>query len=410
MNWQQAKTISDQVGDAFFIFHEKKFRENFNSLQSAFTKFYPPTKIGYSYKTNYTPYLCKIIDELGGYAEVVSDMEFRLAQRIGVPGEKIIFNGPCKKQNEFNDAASLGVTLNIDSMEDIYLAQSFASRKPDQKIKIVLRCNFPLRGDDISRFGIDTNGEDFQKILAIIGKTPSLFLRGLHCHFPDRDLDSFAIRAKKLVKLAQVIFPDKPPQTLNIGGGLFSNLPQSMRQNMKVEPASFEEYAQLVGGIFSQAYPDENNRPTLFLEPGTAVVADTFSFYTKVLSTRKIRGRAIATTAGSMFDISPNARSRNMPVTVIQNEQNTEQNSQAFQTYDVVGFTCIESDILTEQLSASILPGDFIRYDNVGSYSLVMRPPFILPARAAFAHQPNGKFHQIKRAQSNVEVFTNFEF
>ena len=34
---------------------------------------------GNSYKTNYTSYICKPVKNLGGYAEVVSDMEYQVA-------------------------------------------------------------------------------------------------------------------------------------------------------------------------------------------------------------------------------------------------------------------------------------------------------------------------------------------
>lgn len=51
---------------------------------------------GYSYKTNYAPHICKLVKSLGGYAEVVSDMELYVAKKIGYENSEIIYNGPCK--------------------------------------------------------------------------------------------------------------------------------------------------------------------------------------------------------------------------------------------------------------------------------------------------------------------------
>lgn len=405
MDFKQTQSLADQSGDAFFVFDESKFRKNFQALKASFAANYQPVNIGYSYKTNYTPYLCKIVHELGGFAEVVSVMEYNLARRLGVPGERIIFNGPCKGQNEFNEAASLGVTLNLDSARDVHLAQTYAKGNPEQKARVVLRCNFELRNNQISRFGMYTDGDEFRNALQIVKDSPALHLQGLHCHFPDRDLDSYAIRTKKMVRLAKQIFVNKPPETLNIGGGYFSNMPETMRRNFESPPATFDDYGMIVGNILTKAYPDKTNRPTLFLEPGTAIVADTFSFFTKVLSTREIRGRIIATTTGSMFDISPNARSRNLPVTVISNCMKDEISKKH---YDITGYTCIESDLLTKDFQGAIASGDWIRYDNVGSYSVVMRPPFILPARAIFAKTLDGQFKFIKQPQSIDDVFANF--
>ncbi len=51
---------------------------------------------GNSYKTNYTPYICKPVKNLGGYAEVVSDMEYQVALQIGYSANHIVYNGPVK--------------------------------------------------------------------------------------------------------------------------------------------------------------------------------------------------------------------------------------------------------------------------------------------------------------------------
>jgi len=50
-----------------------------------------------------------------------------------------------------------------------------------------------------------------------------------------------------------------------------------------------------------------------------------------------------------------------------------------------------------------------MRYDNLGSYSVVMRPPFISPMPAILT--PNGKgWSVIKDPQSPEDVFQNFRF
>ena len=56
----------------------KQFRQNFAELKAEFSKIYPDFNIAYSYKTNYTPKLCRIVNELGGFAEVVLDMEMKM--------------------------------------------------------------------------------------------------------------------------------------------------------------------------------------------------------------------------------------------------------------------------------------------------------------------------------------------
>ena len=93
--WQN---LISEYGPSFYLLDSEQFRENFLELKAAFSSFYPHFNIAYSYKTNYTPKLCKIINELGGYAEVVSAMELELARRIGVKEANIIWNGPYKNR------------------------------------------------------------------------------------------------------------------------------------------------------------------------------------------------------------------------------------------------------------------------------------------------------------------------
>ncbi len=404
LDWATAQALASEHGRSFFLLDAGRFRHNFAALREAFEAHYPDVNIGYSYKTNYTPQLCRIVNELGGFAEIVSSMEYELARRIGVSGERIIFNGPYKGAAAFKEAALSGATLNLDSARDLTMLREIA---PDAagSINVVLRCNFALNDDDVSRFGLDVEGLEFAAMLDGIAQLPAVVLKGLHCHFPDRDLASFGRRADRLVALVNRLFPDTLPEILNIGGGYFSNMPDSLRQSFAAPPASFADYGALVGARLTKGLAGRGKLPALFLEPGTALVADTQQFYTQVVSTKSIRGHNFATVAGSSFDISPTARSRNLPVTPILQKPRSDDGK----TFDIVGYTCIEKDILSESLRAPLVVDDFVCYDNVGSYSVVMRPPFILPANPILM-KDGQDLRLIKERQTTDEVFQNFRF
>ena len=90
--------LKAEYGDAFYLLDSEQFAKNFSELKAAFQKVYPNFNIAYSYKTNYTPKLCKMVNEIGGYAEVVSEMELEIARRVGCKPERIIWNGPIKNE------------------------------------------------------------------------------------------------------------------------------------------------------------------------------------------------------------------------------------------------------------------------------------------------------------------------
>ena len=110
-----------------------------------------------------------------------------------------------------------------------------------------------------------------------------------------------------------------------------------------------------------------------------------------------------------MFDISPNARTTNLPVTAILNPKLKRKKYHS--SYNVVGYTCIETDYLTKKLKVPLSEGDFLVYGNVGSYSVVMRPPFILPSNPILFYSGNHKnLKLIKKRQTNQDVFKLFKY
>ena len=93
---QIIEQLRAEYGESFYLIDSAQFRKNFTELKTAFNDIYPNWNIAYSYKTNYTPKLCKIVNELGGYAEVVSEMELEIAKQVGCKADRIIWNGPTK--------------------------------------------------------------------------------------------------------------------------------------------------------------------------------------------------------------------------------------------------------------------------------------------------------------------------
>ncbi len=406
MDWNEAQRLSELHGDGFFLYDEARLAANFAEIRDAFAAAYPATRVAYSYKTNYTPAVCRCIDRLGGYAEVVSHMEYGLARRIGVDGSRIIYNGPCKSEDSVREALLGGSIVNMDSWRDCDLVLQTARGAPRRMLNASIRCNFPVNEGPRSRFGLEVDGSEFRAVLGAIRDAGNLRLAGLHCHFPSRDIESYAVRADRMLELASALF-STPPDFLDIGGGFFGHVPDSMRAGLKVRVPSFAEYADVVGGRFRRAYPAGGGTPVLFIEPGTAIVADTFTFLTKVLDLKTVAGRRIATVAGSIFNISPNARCTTLPVTVLR--RTADADPEADGPVDVAGYTCIESDYLSRSLPGPLSVGDFLVYHQVGSYSVVMKPPFILPATPILKREGDGGgCVPVKRRETCDYVFENF--
>ena len=130
LNNEVLENMSKTLGDAFYLLDSSKFSNNFEELLSEFTAIYPKTNIGYSYKTNYTPRLCKLVNDMGGYAEVVSEMEYDLAIKIGVDPKMIIVNGPYKTERALEKFVLGESIVNLDSYVEVELLKEIAKNHP----------------------------------------------------------------------------------------------------------------------------------------------------------------------------------------------------------------------------------------------------------------------------------------
>ena len=88
--------------------------------------------------------------EMGGYAEVVSDMEYEIAERVGYNSSQIIYNGPLKGPKLEQHLLGGGIT-NIDNIDEIMRVIDFAN-KCKQEIKVGIRVNINVGQNFISHF------------------------------------------------------------------------------------------------------------------------------------------------------------------------------------------------------------------------------------------------------------------
>lgn len=390
----------------FYYFNKEELKLNYDNLFNAFSSKFEKFAIAYSFKTNYTPLLCNILKSKGVMAEVVSDMEMLLALRLGFPGEKIIFNGPFKSLSALEHAILNGVCIHIDSLDELNNICSLINKSESKQIvNLGIRINFPIEGEKRSRFGIDIESKEFEQCLELI-KINNFNLKGIHCHHPFRSLDSFSERVIKLCLCCNKI--NLKFEYIDFGGGFYSPMPASLATTLKINPPNYNDYADVILETFQKNW-ELDFVPEIIIEPGSALVANVFDFYTKVVSIKKVENAYIATLSGSKFNILPNSsKPLNLPIEVF-NIGGKESNINV-KNYNLCGYTCIESDILYENYSGYLNVNDIIVFKNVGSYSIVMKPPFILPNYPILASNDTGSFDQVKFPENFDYIFQNFNF
>jgi len=407
------RQIAAEQGPSFYLLDSARFRQNFTDLTQAFRAHYERTVIAYSYKTNYVPRFVQLVAELGGYAEVVSSMEMALAQKIGVPASKIFFNGPYKEIDATAALLGAGGTVNVDHPLELDRIVALADSHEGAPLRLGLRCNFDVQDGVVSRFGFDVDQPGFRDAIARIDAHPGLELTGLHCHFATRSLDSWRNRTLGMLDVIDRHFRDRLDalRQVSLGGGLYGRMPDALKAQFPVAIPSFAEYANVASKPFRDYFSTrpENERPELLIEPGTALVADALKYACTVNGLKCVRGQDVVSLTGSSYNMNPNPNRKNVPIEVFPADGATG----GAELTDALlgGYTCIESDYLYKGYTGHLSPGDMLVFDDIGSYSVVMKPPFILPNVAIVEPDADGADYSIvKRKETFEDIFRTYSF
>lgn len=401
-NKELIEDIKNKHGLPCYVFDEVAFRENYLHLLNSLREYYPKYDIAYSYKTNYAPKLCSIVRQMGGYAEVVSDMEYDIAKAVGYKSERIIYNGPFKGPEMEEHLLQNGI-LNIDNLEEVIRVKRLASLH-NQEFRVGIRVNISVGQSFISRFGIDADSDDLAIAVRLLKESDNIRLVGLHCHIgQSRGLEAWKSRTVQMLELSDK-YIDGIPEYIDLGSGMNGDMAPEMRAQFKNVP-SYEEYAYVTAKLIADHYSgvDEDNKPILFTEPGTTVDNRYMDLLAEVDSIKHIKGKSIAVLNCSIHNLGDVAGSVRLPIHVFSNSDNLN----SYEDMDLVGYTCLERDVPYKGYVGRLAKGDYIVFGNVGGYSNVDKPPFILP-QCEMIGINESETYIIKRKETTDDILSTY--
>lgn len=408
----QIETYVDQYGSPLYIFHADEFTVNYIELLKTMRSIYPKYNIAYSYKTNYTPKILSMVKDLGGLAEVVSEMEYNLARRIGYDNADIIYNGPVKGGGLFEHLSHGGVA-NIDSLDEMQTVVEFAEQNPDKIIRLAFRVNIDIGQGYISRFGIDAyenpiGDAEIDSAFAMAKSTANIKVVGLHCHVGrSRSIEAWENRVRIMFKLVDYYF-DTTPEFIDFGSGMNSVMEPVLASQFGGHIPTFSEYAEVVANAMKGKYGtlSVGEQPVLYTEPGTTLISGCMSFVGSVKTIKSVKGKNYVTfdcCGGNMGDI---CHLKQLPISVF--HEGNEKRKLTDATF--VGYTCLEHDHIYEGFNGELAVGDIVQFRNIGSYSNVFKPPFILPNCAMIHIDGDGNSQLMKNAETIDDIFKTYVF
>jgi diaminopimelate decarboxylase len=391
-----AVELARRYGTPLHIVDEASLVRTFQAFRDAFLHHYPRIEVGYSYKTNPLPGVLAALHRAGASAEVISHFELWLALRLGMPGERIIFNGPAKTQEALALAVSNQVRLiNIDNLDEPRVIHGLAEthgRRQAVGVRVVPSVGWA------GQFGLNIRSgaalAAFRQILALDRLIPC----GVHVHLGTgiKSLDIYATALEEVLEFTKSVERELgiKVEFLDFGGGfgvptvkpysvndvrLMANGFPPTVLDPDAHPA-LDTFAGAVSELVNRYYPQSaSHQPTIILEPGRAI---TSSAQTLVLSVLAVKDKA----GGHKMVITDGGKNIAMP-TGYEHHQllaASRLDRPATITYDVFGPLCHPGDMLFRAVNLPPLePGDLLGIMDAGAYFIPNQTNFSNPRPAA---------------------------
>jgi diaminopimelate decarboxylase len=258
--------------------------DNYRSIQAAFARHFD-VSVCCAVKTCYLPGMLSAVRAAGAGAEIASDLEWRIARRLGFPPERTVANGVGRSAHHLECLLGEETTLiGIDGEEDLERSEWHAQRL-GVKPNIMIRVN-PLPPDAFfsERSKLGTEWHAAYRLLERAAGSPHLGLRGLHAHQLARcaEPEQFARLARQMGELASAFATAGGTHldVIDLGGGLESRflLDRAGQPIEAFAAAARDALAGVPGGFH------------LLLEPGRFIFGDAALVLTGVREVRRKAG------------------------------------------------------------------------------------------------------------------------
>ena len=393
-------TMMAQYGSPLFVLSERTIRNNYQHAVRAFSTRYPKVQFAWSYKTNYLNSVCRIFHQEGSWAEVVSGFEYRKALGNGVPGNKIIFNGPEKTNEELEMAANNGSLIHIDHFDELFQLIEL-SDKLKKKPRVAIRVNmdtgvYPMW----DRFGFNyENGQALNALTKIV-ESGKMELTGLHCHIGTFMLstNAYATAVKKLGDLAWKCKTqlNTPIQYIDLGGGFPSSntLRGSFLPGTDSVP-SVDEFAEAITTNLLGLGFGKDELPLLVLESGRVLIDDAGYLLSTVLANKRLSDGRRATILDAGVNLLFTSFWYDHKITPAQDfTQHTEDMA-------LYGPLCMNIDVVRQSINLPLLNrGDKVVVHKVGAYNMTQWMQFIQMRPNVVLIDEQGKTHVIREAET----------
>jgi diaminopimelate decarboxylase len=388
-------SIANQFGSPIYVYDAEKMEHQYKRLTEAFQNV-PQLRINYAVKALSNVNILSFIHSLGAGLDTVSIQEVKLGLSAGVPAQMIIFTPNGVSLEEIEEAAALGVQINIDNLS---LLEQFGSKHPDVPVCIRINPHVMAGGNANisvghidSKFGISIH--QLPHIVRIVENT-GMRINGIHMHTGSDilDIDVFLHAAEILFTTAKS-FHDL--EFLDFGSGFkVPYHPNDIETNI-------EELGQKLGERVQSFCKEYGKELTLAFEPGKFLVSEAGYFLTQVNVVKQTTSTVFAqVNSGFNHFIRPMLYGSQHHIENVSNPNGRER------FYSVVGYICETDTFANNRRINEISEGDLLCFHNAGAYCFSMASNYNSRFRPAeiFWHQGEAKL--IRKAERFDDLLHN---
>ena len=366
----------------------------------------------YSYKTNPVPAVLNRLHVRGIGAEVISAYELWLALRLGVPGDRIIFNGPVKSTESIRRAIDEGVlAINANSHSEAMRIRAIA-HDAGQTVRLGIRV--ALQGAWGGQFGMAAKLDDLVALVDDAREDPLVDLVSLHVHRGGTLRGSAAVEAhvNQVLEFLDVLVDRTGwcPEIVDFGGSLasptvgpFENrqyrlnrllgadlLPPDPDRAMSIGAASTLAARLLADWAGRTGVPT----PRGVIEPGRSLTSQSQFLLTTVVDVKADvePSHAIVDAGINVADAAAHEYHQLYSV--------TQPTAVADTPYRIAGPICTPADVLYNNWRLPELDaGDILAIMDAGAYFVPFSTSFSFPRPAIVVCEPDGAVRVGRKAE-----------
>jgi diaminopimelate decarboxylase len=405
--------LVEQFGSPLLVLSRPKLLADADNFASAVRECLPDALVAISYKTNCVPGVLQQLHDAGLAAEVISPYELWLAERLRVPGDRIIVNGVNKDSEFIRHAVRLNVaSVNIDEPREIEML-----RKAAQELGTRVRVSVRLKVNRASHFGLGIESGEAARACDEIAKHPDcLAFQGLHFHelADNRDPEPHIRYLRRALEFAALIRSRSGLVTrlLNVGGGygvptvkVMSRFEYARQRLLDVTCRPPDPYSNAGIGLYMERLAAaldticrENDlpRPRVVFEPGRIIFSQSHALLSRIHSIKHNRfGPDFA-----MTDIGKILTSYPCDYEYHQIFAANRMRARRTANYHLMGRLCTAADWLAKnRFLPKLESGDVIAVMDAGAYFTSYSSNFSFP-RPAVVMLDEGRARTLRQRES----------